>query len=623
MRSIAGAPGGTDPLEQAKNVAYMNREFSESARNLEELKTKADAVSTALKNTPEGAAALRKELQTDLDEINRRIAEAQNRQDGGTQFQQWREEMQKLPGIADQTAKESLAAELAFWTKKLALTQQGSATEREVSAEIFRIRQELAARSEELAKQSTEAQKRALEEWQRAYDEGIQDQLAKAKGDSDARIAILSGQAADMVRIYGQGTREAERAQKELDAALEQSRAQQEAAESELARGKSQLAQESLRQQIADLDAEVSEGRITADQKFAIMADLYARIHALRQQDLADEMAAAGKSVEAITRATLDKEREQQEYNNELAQLNRQREADEARTDQQIGRDFSEIVMAGLSGRRGAWREAWKKLGDSMVSDLVTAIGTGLARQLPTAISSLFSGPGGPLGGLLGGGLNLLGLGGVSSFLGLGTQAAGVATQAAGAGAQAASAGGEAAAAAALTTAGGTLEAGATTLATSAATLDTAGASLTEAAAALNSAAATLSAGGAAGGGGLLGDLGDLADILPFASGGRPAPGVPALIGEKGPELWVPDGAGTILPNGSWGPRSFGSTMSAAFSAIGGGGGDTTIHAPLTVNGGGRLSDRDVDHLLSAHGGRIVRHVVNELRNRGLKLARA
>lgn len=35
-----------------------------------------------------------------------------------------------------------------------------------------------------------------------------------------------------------------------------------------------------------------------------------------------------------------------------------------------------------------------------------------------------------------------------------------------------------------------------------------------------------------------------------FASGGRPAVGRPSVVGERGPELFVPDRAGTILPNG-------------------------------------------------------------------------
>lgn len=37
--------------------------------------------------------------------------------------------------------------------------------------------------------------------------------------------------------------------------------------------------------------------------------------------------------------------------------------------------------------------------------------------------------------------------------------------------------------------------------------------------------------------------------IKAFASGGRPDPYDPAIIGENGPELWVPDRPGTIIPN--------------------------------------------------------------------------
>lgn len=36
--------------------------------------------------------------------------------------------------------------------------------------------------------------------------------------------------------------------------------------------------------------------------------------------------------------------------------------------------------------------------------------------------------------------------------------------------------------------------------------------------------------------------------LLGFASGGRPPPGRMALVGEQGPELWVPDSAGTVVP---------------------------------------------------------------------------
>ena len=37
--------------------------------------------------------------------------------------------------------------------------------------------------------------------------------------------------------------------------------------------------------------------------------------------------------------------------------------------------------------------------------------------------------------------------------------------------------------------------------------------------------------------------------IRGFADGGRPSPGQVALVGERGPELFVPDSAGTVVPN--------------------------------------------------------------------------
>tara|TARA_A100001391_G_C5075130_1_gene279075 strand:+ start:899 stop:2770 length:1872 start_codon:yes stop_codon:yes gene_type:complete len=41
--------------------------------------------------------------------------------------------------------------------------------------------------------------------------------------------------------------------------------------------------------------------------------------------------------------------------------------------------------------------------------------------------------------------------------------------------------------------------------------------------------------------------------IFGFADGGRPAVGRPSIIGEKGPELFVPDQAGTVVPNNQLG----------------------------------------------------------------------
>lgn len=52
--------------------------------------------------------------------------------------------------------------------------------------------------------------------------------------------------------------------------------------------------------------------------------------------------------------------------------------------------------------------------------------------------------------------------------------------------------------------------------------------------------------GGGGGGGGIFGSIGK---IFGFASGGNPAIGKPIVVGEAGPELFVPRNAGTIVPN--------------------------------------------------------------------------
>ena len=45
------------------------------------------------------------------------------------------------------------------------------------------------------------------------------------------------------------------------------------------------------------------------------------------------------------------------------------------------------------------------------------------------------------------------------------------------------------------------------------------------------------------------GIFGGLPKLLPFANGGRPPVGKPSIVGEKGPELFVPRRSGTIIPN--------------------------------------------------------------------------
>lgn len=57
---------------------------------------------------------------------------------------------------------------------------------------------------------------------------------------------------------------------------------------------------------------------------------------------------------------------------------------------------------------------------------------------------------------------------------------------------------------------------------------------------------------GGGGGGGLLSGIGSLFGGF-FADGGRPPVGRPSIVGERGPELFVPDSAGTVVPNNAMG----------------------------------------------------------------------
>jgi hypothetical protein len=67
---------------------------------------------------------------------------------------------------------------------------------------------------------------------------------------------------------------------------------------------------------------------------------------------------------------------------------------------------------------------------------------------------------------------------------------------------------------------------------------------------------------GAFGGGGAGGLAGKASKLLGFANGGRPPVGVASIVGERGPELFVPRVPGTIIPN----------------HKLGGGGGDSTVY---------------------------------------------
>ena len=55
--------------------------------------------------------------------------------------------------------------------------------------------------------------------------------------------------------------------------------------------------------------------------------------------------------------------------------------------------------------------------------------------------------------------------------------------------------------------------------------------------------------------GGIFGGTG-IGSFLGFANGGRPPVGRPSIVGERGPELFVPSTAGTIIPNNKIGGMS-------------------------------------------------------------------
>lgn len=57
---------------------------------------------------------------------------------------------------------------------------------------------------------------------------------------------------------------------------------------------------------------------------------------------------------------------------------------------------------------------------------------------------------------------------------------------------------------------------------------------------------------GGGGGGGFLSGIGDFFGGF-FAEGGRPPMGRPSIVGENGPELFIPDSTGTVVPNGGYG----------------------------------------------------------------------
>lgn len=106
--------------------------------------------------------------------------------------------------------------------------------------------------------------------------------------------------------------------------------------------------------------------------------------------------------------------------------------------------------------------------------------------------------------------------------------------------------------------------------------------------------------GDAGSGGGLESNAGYGQIFGEFAAGGRPPSGKPVLVGERGPEVFVPDGSGTIYPN----------TRGRAWSGDGGGwGGGPAINQYFNFATGVNANE------MRAFGENIKRETLGELMN--------
>jgi hypothetical protein len=93
------------------------------------------------------------------------------------------------------------------------------------------------------------------------------------------------------------------------------------------------------------------------------------------------------------------------------------------------------------------------------------------------------------------------------------------------------------------------------------------------------------------------GSGGGIAGLLGFANGGRPPVGVPSVVGEAGAELFIPDRAGTIIPN----------------NQLGGGGKSVNVSFNITAN-----DTTGFDDLLESRRGMIVGLINNAMNDRGI-----
>lgn len=97
-----------------------------------------------------------------------------------------------------------------------------------------------------------------------------------------------------------------------------------------------------------------------------------------------------------------------------------------------------------------------------------------------------------------------------------------------------------------------------------------------------------------------------------FAEGGRPPVGIASIVGEKGPELFVPDSAGQIIPAGKFSQGSDGSLMTPGLPPISGvsnsasmsvGAMNFHVHGQVNPKDFVRQVAKELPNLLKAQGG--------------------
>lgn len=499
--------------------------------------------------------------------------------------------------IADLKTAQATAETLlgANSPEALQLSEKVAQNERENTEQRARAAEEASKKAIEAAKKEAEEKKRALEEYFKEYTAGIQQQIGSAKGNFEEQLALAQSYVDVSRNLFTQNSNEFREADR-----LKTSIAKAETAE------RLKLADDSLKTQIASLKGQEREslagldskpdkgvladpGRLAGEKESIISASALAEDAIEKQRDAAavnDKALQAAIFKERVDLATAAE--------SQIIKLQRdaaaQAEAQFETVNKKIGEGLADAINDAILRKKGGAGAAFGKFLDEQ---LKSAIGSGLSNTAGFLEKSIgLSGDGKSPGGLVNSGLDSLGLGGVGAFLGIGggdkakdpvVQAnidalrANTAALVAQAAKGAAPGGGQANFSAGFE---GGFGGGQATTANTDALRQTEGSIQTlsqvtgqnstasqvlgevtkiQTIATLPNTLATIANTIAL-------DIQSVGKFLGFADGGRPPTGRMSIVGERGPEIFMPDSAGTIYPNGHLPP-----TATAGFGSSGGG----------------------------------------------------